>query len=105
MPYVFDNPKSQMLVAMTLEEIANEDKILQRFGHFLALGGQESRVHPVAGHGSFPRDSFHLGNFGFVVGKDKVAASAVDIVLGAKKLFRDGRVFNVPAGSATAPRR
>src|SRR3990167_1284278 len=48
---------------------------------------------------------FLLGNLRLVVGKDEVAAAAVNVVLRTEKLFRDRCVLDVPAGPSPSERR
>jgi len=60
-------------------------------------------VQPIFGQRFLSCEPFGLCDFGFVVGKDEVAASAVEIVRGSEVGECYRRVFNVPAGSSLAP--
>ena len=88
-----------------LEHVSHREKIALALGHFLAFDHQIARVNPVLGKMRLARGTARLGNFAFVVRKNIVLASGVDVDhLAAQQFHRHRRAFDVPARIALAPR-
>ena len=85
------------------EEVLDADHVAQRLGHLLAAKLQHAVVNPVAGK-LFARVGFGLRDLVFVMREDQVVAAAVDIDLFTEFGEVHGRAFDVPAGTALAPR-
>ena len=77
-------------------------EVAQGFGHLLAAHIDHAVVQPVASQ-LVAGGRLRLGNFVFVVGKDQVGATEVDVDRVAQLLAHHGGAFDVPAGPARAP--
>jgi len=86
------------------DQIAQGEKIAERFGHLLAFHHEERRMHPEAGEG-LAGERFGLRDFVFVMREDQVDAAGVDIERGAQVLNGHHGAFDVPAGAARTDRR
>ena len=59
-------------------------------------------MEPVGGEVAAAR-AFALGDLVFVMGKDEIDATGVEVEVVAKILLDHGRAFKVPAGPAFTP--
>ena len=89
--------------SVTIQQIRDGNEISLGFGHLVAGHLHESVVHPVFGNG-FSCEAFGLGDFVFVVGKNEVQTTSVN-VKGFPEMFHTHcRAFNVPSRASRAPR-
>ncbi len=79
-------------------------KLPMRLRHLLAFDLQEAVVHPVIRHHGRAVRAARLGEFVFVMRKDQVEPAAMDVEDVAEIGGAHRRAFDVPAGTAPAPR-
>ena len=83
------------------DQVADGVEVAEALRHLLAFDEQKARVKPIAGE-LLAAERFGLGDFVFVMGKDKVFAAGVQVEAGAELLHRHDRALDVPAGTAGA---
>ena len=86
------------------KELFQGNEIAQRLTHFLAVDGNHVVVHPITAR-HFAVGRHRLGNFRFVVRKEQIHATPVDIELLPEIFARHGRTFGMPPRKTVAPRR
>ena len=85
-----------------LQQIMDGEEVAQALGHLLALHLQHFVMQPDIGE-FIPRAAA-LRDLVLVVREHQVIAAAMDIEMHAQQFLRHGRAFDVPAGTAPAPR-
>ena len=84
------------------EQGADGGEVAERFAHLLPAHIHHAVVQPPARQ-FFSGGRFRLGDLVFVVGKDQIGATKMDVDRVAQLLAHHRRAFDVPAGTARAP--
>ncbi len=95
--------KSESVRRPGLEQVANHHQISQRFAHLLAFIRHHRGMQPVPDERTNPGDRLNLGDFTFMVRKDQIRASGVNIDRLSQKSRDQRGAFDVPTGSAGSP--
>ena len=102
------NEEAHRFRVVVFEHFANEERVAQRFGHFLVVHPHESVVNPDINELPWCtrwQCAFGLRDFIFMVRKLQILAAAVDVDMAAEQLRRHGRAFDMPSRPAVAPGR
>src|ERR1700740_3446484 len=89
---------------LSCPELPYGDEISQAFGHFFAFDLEMAIMHPKIGHLLVAESCAALRNLIFVMRKDEVDASAMNVKSFAKMLPAHRRAFDMPARAAASPR-
>ena len=87
-----------------IEQIPDRKEIAQALGHLLALDLQHLVVHPDTRETGLGMGAAALGDFIFVVGKLQIQPTAVNVERRPQQFIAHRRAFDMPAGTAPAPR-
>ncbi len=96
--------KSQHLQIILLRNLTYRKKVTQRFRHFLIINIQKPVMHPVPGK-FFSACRLRLRDFIFMMRKDQIFSSCMNIDRIAQIFFRHHRAFNMPSRTSLSPWR
>jgi len=87
-----------------LQDVAQQEEVVERLRHLLAVDLQHAAMHPVVREG-LSRGRLGLGALVLVVREDEVGPAAVNVERQAEVFLRHARALDVPARAPLAPRR
>ncbi len=89
---------------VSAEKVIEHDEVAQRFSHFLPVNGNHVVVDPVI-YRLVAHTGTALGNFSFVMRKEQIQSSAVNVEFLAQVFGTHGHTFGVPTRETVAPGR
>ena len=98
-----ENEKPQHHRPEMSQDVLDQEKIPQRFTHFLRVNCDKTVVNPVADERRTTGERLRLSHFILMMRENQITAAAVEIKAATQVFIRHCTAFDVPTGASIPP--